>query len=105
MDPVVTARVPAGVRQRGLEVLHEIGATTSELVNAAFAYVIQERELPKPRTAAAPEPGRRSLGAKQKRELAAFLEGVRAPAPREWSSVPFEQLLSEAVEERYADLR
>ena len=102
MDPVVTARVPAGVRQRGLEVLHEIGATTSELVNA---YVIQERELPKPRTAAAPEPGRRSLGAKQKRELAAFLEGVRAPAPREWSSVPFEQLLSEAVEERYADLR
>ena len=49
MNPVVTARVPEGVRARGVDVLREIGSSTSELINAAFEYVIKERELPKPR--------------------------------------------------------
>ena len=104
MDPVITARVPAGVRQRGLEVLREIGSTTSELVNAAFAYVIQERELPKPR-AAAPEAGCKRLDAQQQLELASFLENIRVQTPQEWNEAPFEQLLDEAMEGRYADFR
>ena len=104
MDPVVTARVPAGVRQRGLEVLREIGSSTSELVNAAFAYVIQERQLPKPKAAAPAEPGRRCLSETQLRELAAFAQGVRVPVPQSWDDAPFENLLDNAMEQRYADL-
>ena len=105
MDPVVTARVPAGVRQRGQEVLREIGATTSELVNAAFAYVIQERELPKPKPKVAVGPNARKLDAAQKRELARFFEEVKAPVADSQADATFEQLLEDAMGDRYADLR
>lgn len=97
MDPVITARVPLGVRDRGLEVLREIGSTTSELVNTAFAYVIQERVLPKPTTCFPVAPERRELDDRQRNELAAFMRDVRIATPRTWESTPFEQLFDEAV--------
>ena len=104
MDPVVTARVPAGVRQRGQEVLREIGSNTSELINAAFAYVIQERKLPKAKLKEAVALEHRKLGATEKRELARFFREVQTAVPQEQSDTPFEQLLEDAMKERYANL-
>ena len=103
MDPVVTARVPENVRARGVEVLREIGSSTSELVNSAFAYVIKERKLPKARVDM--KPGARALDADQMRELEAFMRDVKVSVPSSWESKPFDQLFDEAMEERYADLR
>ena len=105
MNPVVTARVPEGIRMRGLEVLEEIGATTSELVNAAFAYVIQERKLPLPQAPTETATGKLSLEKSQGHELAAFLDSIRVPVPQSWSETPFEDLYAEAMEGRYADIR
>ena len=105
MDPVVTARVPAGIRSRGIEVLHEIGSTTSELVNAAFEYVIQERQLPHAKLPKTDQPAIRALSTEQALELSRFMEGVKAPAPESWNELSFEQLFDQAMEERYAGLR
>ena len=45
-DAIVTARVPAEIKKQGNAVLREIGSTPTELVNAAYRYVLKERELP-----------------------------------------------------------
>lgn len=102
MNPVVTARVPEGIRSRGVDVLREIGATTSELVNAAFTYVIQERELPRPRANASGK--NRTLNEQQCKQLEGFMDAVRIDIPDSWSDASFEELLDQAAEERYADL-
>ena len=105
MNPVVTARVPEGVRLRGQEVLKEIGSTTSELINAAFDYVIQERQLPKPQKQILHRDGAQTLTDEQRQNLANFIESVRVPIPASWNNAPFEELFDEAMEDRYADLR
>lgn len=42
----ISARVPDEVRRQGLSRLRAQGATVSDLVNAAFDYLIQTGELP-----------------------------------------------------------
>ena len=46
MDAMVSARVPIEIKQRGDKRLKEIGSTATELVNAAYHYVIEHGELP-----------------------------------------------------------
>ena len=43
---IATARVARAKKEAADGVLAEIGATTSELINSAYDYVILERELP-----------------------------------------------------------
>ena len=40
-DAIVTARVPAEIKKQGNAVLREIGSTPTELVNAAYRYVLK----------------------------------------------------------------
>lgn len=54
-DAIVTARVPAEIKKQGNAVLREIGSTPTELVNAAYRYVLKERELPKEASPLAPD--------------------------------------------------
>ena len=105
MNPVVTARVPEGVRARGIDVLREIGSSTSELVNAAFDYVIKERELPRPKPTQGNEAGKRTIGKEQREELLSFMDSVKVPIPERWNDAPFEELLDQALGQRYAHLR
>ncbi len=42
----ISARVPDEIRRQGVACLQARGATVSDLVNAAFNYVIQTGELP-----------------------------------------------------------
>ena len=51
-DTLVSARMPAAKKERAREVLNSIGATTSDLINSAFDYVISNKRLP---VTAAPE--------------------------------------------------
>ena len=46
MDAIVTARVPIAVKEQGNAVLREIGSTPTELINAAYRYVLATHELP-----------------------------------------------------------
>ena len=105
MSTVVTARVPEGVRARGVDILHEIGSSTSELINAAFEYVIKERKLPKPQSQPHGEPLPRTIGREQLAQATSFMESVRVAVPDTWENAPFEDLLDSTMEERYAHLR
>jgi len=104
MDPVVTARVPEGVRSRAVDVLREIGSNTSELVNAAFNYVIQERKLPKPSIKACAVTVAPTLTEEQIAQVSSFMQAVKIDVPAAWGESSFEDLLEEVSEERYADL-
>ena len=103
MDAMVTARVPKEIREQGTEVLRELNATTTDLVNAAFRYVILERKLPAAGDEGRLKPGKRVLSDTQAEELDAFLRAT-APARVPEDACPFEDLLEEAMGDRYADL-
>lgn len=105
MDPVVTARVPAGVKKRGVAVLGEIGSSTTELVNAAFDYVIQERKLPRPERSALGEPGIRKLDVAQRADAISFMQAVNLDIPERWRHESFEEIYAQAMEGRYENLR
>ena len=46
MDAMVSARVPVEIKKRGDSKLREIGSSATELVNAAYDYVIKCGKLP-----------------------------------------------------------
>lgn len=45
-DTLVSARMPVAKKDRAKGVLASIGATTSDLINSAFDYVIATKQLP-----------------------------------------------------------
>ena len=45
-DTLVSARMPAAKKERARGILDSIGATTSDLINSAFDYVIANNQLP-----------------------------------------------------------
>ena len=48
MDAFVTARVPVELKEQVNRRLTEIGSSQSQLVNAAYLYVLKEGKLPEP---------------------------------------------------------
>ena len=46
MDAMVTARVPVEVKERVGTILREMGSSPTELVNAAYDYVLKYGKLP-----------------------------------------------------------
>lgn len=46
MDAMVTARVPVEVKERVGSILREMGSSPTELVNAAYDYVLKCGKLP-----------------------------------------------------------
>ena len=67
MAKMVTARVPDALFEQASIQLEKIGATTSELVNAAFEYVLQKKSLPK---ASSTDTTDRHLSKEKREELA-----------------------------------
>ncbi len=66
-DVIVTARVPAEIKKQATAVLKRIGSTPTELINAAFEYVIEHDALPS--DSGAIKTGRRVLTEAQKNKL------------------------------------
>lgn len=103
MDAIVSARVPVAVKERGNTALRELGATPSQLINAAYEYVLAERKLPKTREPLRVEDGRiRELSPQQQEKICTSLAAMYiGPA---YDSTDFKSQLNEARDERYAHL-
>lgn len=107
MDSIVTARVPAGIKEQGKDILQKIGATPTDLVNAAYRYVLEEGKLPqvdsKPITHG-DKP--RKLNASQKKKLKQRLARTTFSVPASyWDGKTDEELLEQALGEKYASVR
>ena len=103
MDAMVSARVPVEIKKRGDSKLKELGSSVTELVNAAYRYVIEHGELPGAVVSEqAVEPQVKTLSGDAAR---AFREQWR---PREVLEMPaydgsnFKELLNETKDEYYA---
>lgn len=101
MDAIVSARIPVAVKERGNAVLKELGATSSQLINAAYEYVLAERKLPKTTNVLADKRKQnRKLSIEQREKIQSSLTAMYVgPAP---ADIPFKDRLNEARDERYA---
>ena len=100
MDAIVTARVPVEIKEQGAAILREIGATPTQLVNAAYEYLLAKGELPPSRTGTMPAPGRRTLTPEQKESVRILLDAMYVGPLKD--TRPYKEILNEAREERYA---
>lgn len=104
VDSIVTARVPKEIKRQGNNVLKKIGATPTDLVNAAFRYVIDHGELPRSYPSLEEVARRRrALSDDRKRALKERAEKMTLKAPPAWEGKSFDQLREGAMEDRYPD--
>lgn len=103
MDAIITARVPVEVKEQVNEILKEIGATQTQLVNAAYDYVLSQRELPIVRP-----PLRRAsrmLTAEQKRDLRERVESMTFAVPEDfWAGRSYKDIIAEGKAADYEAL-
>lgn len=103
MDAIVTARVPIAIKERGNAVLKDLGATPSQLINAAYEFVLAEKQLPKPHNQFNSVHGNdRTLTPQQREKIRSSLKAMYiGPVHGDMS---FREQLNEARDERYASL-
>ena len=107
MDSIVTARVPIGIKEQGRIALQKIGATPTDLINAAYRYVLEEGKLPQVESTpfGCPEKPRR-LSAAQKKKLKQRLHDTTFPVPISyWEGKTDDDLLEQALREKYESAR
>ncbi len=104
MDSIVTARVPSGIKEQGRVALEKIGSTPTELINAAYEYVLAKGELPSVKKEPLADPSKkRVLSADQKRMLQERMQCGTFPVPASyWKDKTDKQRLTEALEQKYA---
>ena len=85
MDSIVTARIPVEVKNQVSEILESLGSNTTQLINAAFEYVLVTGKLPDAHEGASLESSAkgssRQLSEKDKEELASLFGKISVPAP------------------------
>ena len=103
MDSIVTARVPSGIKEQGADVLKSIGHTPTELINAAYKYVIEKRELPTVNAEPLADPDiKRRLTKKQASSIRKQIEATTFEIPDSFWMKSDDELLTEALEGKYA---
>ncbi len=101
MDAVVTARVPVEIKEQGNALLKSIGSTPTQLVNAAYEFLLSEKELPRVEDNLVKEKGtHRKLSVERQKEIADSLSVMRLGASS--SQEGFRDRLNRARDERYA---
>ena len=84
MDSIVTARIPVEVKNQVSEVLESLGSNTTQLINAAFEYVLVTGRLPDAHEGASLESSAkgasRQLSEKDKEQLASLFGKISVPA-------------------------
>lgn len=99
MDSFVTARVPVELKTQVAERLAKIGATQSDLVNAAFAYVLDTGRMPAAK--ASTRDKRRVITPELQRAIMRRMEDTSFQIPEEaWEGEAYKDAL---VEGRTAD--
>ena len=102
-DAIVTARVPVEIKRQGNAVLKKIGSTPTELVNAAYRYVLEREELPvearelKPRVIRLTDEQKQTLRDRNERATCVVPESF-------WQGKSYKDLLEEAMREKYEAL-
>ena len=85
MDSIVTARIPVEIKNQVSEVLESLGSNTTQLINAAFEYVLVTGKLPDAYEGASLESSvkgsSRQLSEKDKEQLSALFGKISVPAP------------------------
>ncbi|MDO4443330.1 MAG: type II toxin-antitoxin system RelB/DinJ family antitoxin [Slackia sp.] len=111
MDAMVTARIPVEVKNQTAQVLRSIGATPTQLINAAYAYVLETGALPSVPTreenvaSASASPIVKSLSAEQRDALLADLEAMTCAVPESfWEDATYRQILEEGRRADYEAL-
>lgn len=103
-DITVTARVPKEIREQADDVLKRIDATITELVNAAFTYVIKTGTLPTahPKTSKrGEESSARLLTPEQQKRFVAYLEATSAPLSAQLASLDAKQIKAMRLAEKH----
>ena len=101
MDAIVSARVPVALKERGNGILRDIGCTPTQLINAAYQYLLSEHELPKPRDPLEGMKGtKRELTDQQREKIRRSLQAMYVGPPATDES--FSSQLSAARDERDA---
>lgn len=105
MDAMVTARVPIEIKRQADARLKEMGSSTTELINAAYRYVLAQGQLPIPKEAAVPdEPQVKTLAGEAAREFVTIWQTRSVLEPRDYDGANFKELLDKARSDYYARL-
>lgn len=103
MDSIVTARIPVEVKNQVSEVLESLGSNTTQLINAAFEYVLVTGKLPDAREESSLESSSkgvsRQLSEKDKEELASLFGKISVPAPASFWNDLGDSTYKEAISE------
>ena len=102
MDAMVTARMSAGLKARGNEILAQKGKTASAFIGEVYEYIVREKRLPDltPSTRADEDVDER---ARLYRDLVA---GTVLPVPAAFwdKGASDNDLIAQALEEKYGSL-
>lgn len=85
MDPIVSARVPAEIREQGNRILADKGSSPTALINSAYLYLIETGELP--RATALPSHGSRRLDNAHRKQLLQSIQGTTRAVPEGFFTV------------------
>lgn len=103
MDPMVSARVPAELRDQVNEGLKAIGSSPTELINKAYEFFINTKSLPGSDVSI--KPGKRKLSKKQLAELTDSIERTSVAVPEShFQGLSDDELLAKILEEEYEAL-
>lgn len=92
MDVIVTARVPIEIKEQGNEILKKMGATPTQLINAAYEYVLSRGELPlvQPDTTER----KKKLSQDEQEQLAQSIQATSFAVPKDfWSDENYKDLI------------
>ena len=105
-DVIVTARVPVGIRDEGNAILKTLNATPTDLINAAYRYVIVKGELPDGPSPLAQLSGtRRAVPPEVAKRAKELIERTSFDIPDSyWQGKSDRDLIEEAVLEKYESL-
>ena len=90
---LVSARIPSAKKDAVQSVLKSMGSSTTELINGAFDYLLEQREIPRAHPVARDDAG-----------LAVFLAECQLDIPWPEGDIDYKQLIREGKRERYESL-
>lgn len=103
MDPMVSARVPAELRDQVNNELRNIGSSPTELINKAYEFFLNTKTLPN--SGKSLTPGHRKLNKAQIKELRQSLEESSAKVPESYfHGKAYDDLLANKLKESYEAL-
>ena len=103
MDSTVSARVPVEIKRQTDGVLKQLGSSTTELINAAYRYVLAYGKLPLAESEEKPEnPQVKALVGDAARDFTSQWQVRSVLEPQSYDGANFKELLDQARGDYYA---